>query len=56
MPAGLFLGAYRLLALLGVEWSEQVVLALLGGLPLLALLFGLLMEQVSVRVFSRREV
>ena len=36
--------------------GRQVVLALLGALPLFALLFGLLMEQVSVRVFSRQEV
>ena len=56
VPAGLFLGAYRLLLLLGIELTGQVVLALLGVLPLFALLFGLLMEQVSVRVFSRREV
>ena len=56
VPAGLFLGAHRLLLLLGIELTGQVVLALLGVLPLFALLFGLLMEQVSVRVFSRQEV
>ena len=47
---------YRLLLLLGIELTGQVVLALLGVLPLFALLFGLLMEQVSVRVFSHQEV
>ena len=52
----LSLGAHRLLLLLGIELTGQVVLALLGVLPLFALLFGLLMEQVSVRVFSRQEV
>ena len=56
VPAGLFLGAHRLLLLLGIELTGQIVLALLGVLPLFALLFGLLMEQVSVRVFSRQEV
>ncbi|MGI5885129.1 MAG: ABC-2 transporter permease [Candidatus Spyradocola sp.] len=56
VPAGLFLGAYRLLLLLGLELTGQAVLALLGLLPLFALLFCLLMEQVSVRIFSCREV
>lgn len=56
VPAALFLGAQRLLLFFGVELTSHLLLVLLAVFPLFSALFALLMEQVSVHIFSRQEV
>ena len=56
IPAGICFGIYQLLAMLGVELTDQLVFILLCCSPILALAWCYVMYQISYRIFSRQEL
>ena len=56
IPAGICFGIYQLLAMLGVELTDQLVFILLCCSPILALAWCDVMYQISYRIFSRQEL
>ena len=54
--AGICFGIYQLLAMLGVELTDQLVFILLCCSPILALAWCYVMYQISYRIFSRQEL
>ncbi len=56
VPAGACFGGYRLLALLGVEWTESLVFALLCASPAAALVWSYVMYRISCRIFEGQEL
>lgn len=55
IPAGICFGIYQLLAILGVELTDQLVFILLCCSPLLALAWCYVMYQISYYIFTRQE-
>ncbi|MCU0080403.1 ABC-2 transporter permease [Extibacter muris] len=56
IPAGICFGICHLLAMLGVELTDQLVFILLCCSPILALAWCYVMYQISYRIFSRQEL
>ena len=56
IPAAICFGAYKLLAILGVELTDQTVFILLCCSPLIALVWGYGMYQISYRIFLKQEL
>ena len=56
IPAAICFGAYKLLAMLGVELTDQTVFILLCCSPLIALVWGYGMYQISYRIFLKQEL
>lgn len=56
IPAAICFGVYKLLAMLGVELTDQTVFILLCCSPLIALVWGYGMYQISYRIFLRQEL
>lgn len=56
IPAGICLGIYQLLAMLGVALTDQIVFILLCCSPLLALAWCYVMYQISYRIFAKQEL
>lgn len=56
IPAGICFGIYQLLAMLGVELTDQLVFILLCCSPILALAWCYVMYQISYRIFSKQEL
>ena len=56
IPAGICLGIYQLLAMLGVALTDQIVFILLCFSPLLALAWCYVMYQISYRIFAKQEL
>ena len=56
IPAAICFGAYKLLEILGVELTDQTVFILLCCSPLIALVWGYGMYQISYRIFLKQEL
>lgn len=56
VPAAICFGIYRLLIILGVELTDQIVFVLLCCSPIIALLWCCLMYQISYWVFAKQEL
>lgn len=56
IPAALFVGAYKLLVMLGVVFTERLMLALLCCSPAVALAWSYVMYKISCGVFSKKEL
>ena len=56
IPVAICFGVYKLLAMLGIEMTDQVVFILLCGSPVTALVWGYGMYQISYRIFLKQEL
>lgn len=56
VPTAICFGIYRLLIILGVELTDQIVFVLLCCSPIIALLWCCLMYQISYWVFAKQEL
>lgn len=55
-PAAICFGIYRLLIMLGVNLTDQLVFALLCCSPVIALIWCYVMYQISYRIFAKQEL
>lgn len=56
IPVGICFGIYQLLAILGVDLTDQLVFILLCCSPLLALAWCYVMYHISYRIFAKQEL
>ena len=56
LPAALFVGAYKLLVLLGVVFTERLVLVLMCCSPAIAIVWSYIMYKISCGIFSKKEL
>ncbi len=56
LPAGIGFGIYKLLAALGIVLTDHTVFVLLCCSPLIALVWGFAMYQISYHIFVKKEL
>ncbi len=56
LPAALFYGLYRLLDLIGVTITEQLIFLLLCCAPAITIVWCFMMFRISYRIFSKQEL
>ncbi|MFA9464014.1 MAG: ABC-2 transporter permease [Velocimicrobium sp.] len=56
IPAAICFGVYEILTLLGVSFSDQLIFILLCCSPLIALVWNLVMYQISYVIFAKKEL
>ena len=55
-PAAIFVGAYKLLVMLGVVFTERFVLELMCCSPVIAFIWSYVMYKISCSIFSKKEL
>ena len=56
IPAGICFGIYQLLAMLGIELTDMLVVGLLCCSPIITFVWFYIMYQISYRVFIKKEL
>lgn len=56
LPAAICFGIYKLLGILGIELTDQLVFILLCCSPIIALIWSYAMYQISYKIFSKQEL
>lgn len=56
IPIGILFGIYKLLVVIGVEFTETVIIGILWSLPIIAIIWNYAMYQICYRIFEKKEL